>query len=409
MNNLWYSFRELRNNWLLKLIILIQIFIAIILLYRVNEIKNYENDKMNMINIVAEDKRIYKMAANYQSAGELFDDTEELATFAEDIMSRHDVVVSGTGNISMKEFNGIDQFIDTEIYNRIDNKEVKPLKSLLFSENIFELFEIKLSEGSLDEFEEYCNKEFTEGNIPNEIPVILGPSYKGIFNINDLIKTDFTNIKVVGFLEENQFFLDTGIYDPTAVTNLNNFIIQPMSKDLIKSNITSGVIVDKNNNFNYLKNDIEKLAKINNVKVGLADSSKNIDSFKEIMKHNANINLLIVYIVVFFVVIGLVAIFSNRLAMMRKEFSIHIMHGATYSDIYIRIFLEHMYLVILAIINAAYYLNAKQIKVFIEIIKFNFDTFFQTILVISFIIGVITMIPIYTIRKNKLNYLIKGE
>ena len=70
MNNLWYSFRELKNSWVFKIIVLIQLIIAIILLYRVNEMKNYENGKLNLIETISKNKSLYTMMSKYESEDE---------------------------------------------------------------------------------------------------------------------------------------------------------------------------------------------------------------------------------------------------------------------------------------------------------------------------------------------------
>ena len=107
--------------------------------------------------------------------------------------------------------------------------------------------------------------------------------------------------------------------------------------------------------------------------------------------------------------IGLIVIFSNRISIRRKEFSLHIMHGATFKDIYIRIFLEHIYPTILVIILAFIYLKDSKEQVVSDTITFNALAFAESSLILLLILLIIAIIPICNIKKHKLNYLIRGE
>ncbi|MPN62584.1 hypothetical protein SDC9_210334 [bioreactor metagenome] len=85
------------------------------------------------------------------------------------------------------------------------------------------------------------------------------------------------------------------------------------------------------------------------------------------------------------------------------------MHGATYSDIYMRVFLEHLYLFILSIIISIYFLIRTKTKIVTDIINFDLGAFAQTTLIVFGIVTIVALVPIYNISKNRLNYLIKGE
>lgn len=412
MNNLWYSFRELKNSFIFKVIILIQITMAIILLYRVNEIKNYENAKLNLMKTITEDKVIYSMMSKYKSLDDFSKDSEDLNKFSElykAIQNKYNLIVVTYGGILVKDFENIDEFLDQELHKYDD--EYKSINSLQCNSNFFETFNIKLSQGNLNEFNNYnkLDDKEMEGKI---IPIILGDSYKKIFKLNDIIETKYTNYKVEGFLEKNQFYLDKGIYDPTRAKNLNTFAIAPIPNNISVSNLNNALLINENNvnaDFYSIQKEIDGLAKKYDVKLSITNPQENIDSFIDVINYNANIKILIVYIVIFFVIIGLLAIFSNRINARRKEFSLHIMHGATYSDIYMRVFLEHLYLFILSIIISIYFLIRTKTKIVTDIINFDLGAFAQTTLIVFGIVTIVALVPIYNISKNRLNYLIKGE
>lgn len=412
MSNLWYSFRELRNSFIFKAIILIQITMAIILLYKVNEIKNYENAKLNLMKAITEDKVIYSMMSKYKSLDDFSKDSEDpnkFLKFYNDIQNKYDLVVVTYGGILAKDFKNIDQFLDSELH-KYDEGEYKSINSLQCNSNFFETFNINLSQGNLNEFNNFNKLSYKdmEGKI---IPIILGDSYKEIFKLNDIIEDKFMTYRVEGFLEKNQFYLDKGIYDPTRAKNLNTFAITPIAYDISISNLNNALLINKNMNADFysIQKEIDELAKEYDVKLSITNPKENIDFFIEIINYDANIKKVIVYIVIFFVIIGLLAIFSNRINARRKEFSLHIMHGATYSDIYIRVLLEHLYLFVLSIAISSYFLIKTKTKIITDIINFDLGAFAQSTLIIFLIVIIVVLVPIYNINRNRLNYLIKGE
>lgn len=340
MNNLWYSFRELKNSWIFKVIVLIQITIAIILLYRVNEIKNYEYGKLNLMQTIINNKTIYTMMSKYQSKEEFEKDceiTNKFSTFYEAVQKKYKLVTAIYGEILVKDFKNLEMFQDVELKDYSDEDGYKIINSLQCSSNFFDSFDIKLSNGDLSEFIS-CTKLNSTDMEGKTIPIVLGDSYKGIFNLNDTIQTKFRYYKVVGFLEQNQFYLDKGIYDPSRAKSLNTFMIVPSPINIVIANVNNSILISdnsKNSDFGSIQKNIDELAKKSDVKLSINDPKENIDSFAEMINYDANIKILITYIVIFFVAIGLLAIFSNRINARRKEFSLHIMHGATYKDIYI--------------------------------------------------------------------------
>lgn len=414
MNNLWYSFRELKNSWIFKAIVLIQITIAIILLYRVNEIKNYEYGKLDLMQTIIQNKTIYTMMSKYQSREEFEKDcesTNKFSTFYEAVQKNYKLVTATYGEIFVKDFKNLEMFQDMELKDYNDEDGYKIINSLQCSSNFFDSFDIKLSMGDLSEFINVTKLDSKEME-GKTIPIVLGDSYRGIFNLNDIIQTKFRSYKVVGFLEQNQFYLDKGIYDPSRAKSLNDFMIVPSPINIVVANVNNAILISNNSeniDFHSIQKDIDELAKKYDVKLSINDPKENIDSFVEMINYDANIKILLAYLVMFFVVIGLLAIFSNRINARRKEFSLHIMHGAIYKDIYIRIFLEHLYLLILSIGIAFYYLQKTQAKIIMDVIIFDLGAFVRTTLIILVIMFIVSIVPIYNISKNRLNYLIKGE
>ena len=412
MNNLWYSFRELKNGIIFKLIILIQIIMAIFLLYKATELKNYEYSKLNLILNITKNKTIYTFESKYDSPEALFADSikgSKFNDFSKAVQKRYPLVTATFGEIFMDNLQNINEFIDTDDTSPGD--KYKAIDSLQCNSELFNTFDIKLSQGNLKEFNNFTKLKSTDiqGKI---IPVILGDSYEGIYNLNDIINTKYKKLKVVGFLQKNQFYLDKGLYDPTSAKSLDTYMIVPSPSDILNGNLSTSLLVSynqKNENFSSAQNYIQLLSKKYDVKFSINDPRENIDDFVSLMTYNANIKILLVYIVMFFVVIALLAIFTNRINAKRKEFSVHLMHGATYMDIYIRVILENIYLLIISIMIAFVCIIRSQDQIAFQVIKFDLRAFEQSILTIFVIIIIVATIPIYIISKNRINYLIKGE
>lgn len=411
MNNLWYSFRELKNGIIFKLIILIQIVLAITLLYRANEIRNYENSKLDLIQNITKNKTIYTFASKYDSPDDLLEDSikgSKFSDFSKAVQKRYSLVTTTFGEIFMDNFKDINEFTDTDETSAGD--KYKAINSLQCNSEFFTTFDIRLSQGNTNEFDQFTKliSTDTQGKI---IPVILGDSYRGIFNLNDIIKTKFEKLKVVGFLKKNQFFLDKGMYDPNSAKSLDTYMIVPSPSNILNGNLSTSLLVSNNKkqDLTSVQNYIKMLSKKYDVKFSVNDPSENIDDFVTLMTYNSNIKILLVYIVMFFVVIALLAIFTNRINAKRKEFSVHLMHGATYIDIYIRVILENIYLLVLSIIIAFYCIQRTQDQIGFQLLKFDLVAFGQSILTIFIIMIIVATIPIYNISKNRINYLIKGE
>lgn len=176
MNNLKYSFREFKRSLLFKILIIIQIIVAIIMLYRVNEIKNYENGKLTSLQKIISNKIIYKFSSQYGSMESLIDDqqnTNKFSKFSNDVSKEYTIVTVTYGELFMKYFDNIDKFVDKDIANMIkeNDENYKPLNSLQCSSNFFDVFNIKLLSGSWSEFDEYTMNSNAELN-GEIVPVI---------------------------------------------------------------------------------------------------------------------------------------------------------------------------------------------------------------------------------------------
>lgn len=414
MNNLWYSFRELKNNLLFKIIIIIQITIAIVLLYRVNELRSYETNKLKAMEEITNNKKIYQLVSEYESIDKFLEDKKipnKFSNFSRSIQERFTLVTTKYGEMTLKNFDGIEKFLDKDLQNAEVEEGYSLVNSLQCTSNFFEVFNIKLSDGSFDEFNKFTKINFLEWD-EQCIPIILGDSYRKIFKLNEVIETAHIKCRVVGFMNENQFILDKGIYDLCRVKNLNTFIVCPIPKNLMDANINNAFLIVDNktsDDFNFIKNYIDNLAEKQNVKLSITDPSENITNFVQALQYNANIKLIIIYFIVFFVTIGLIVIFTNSISTRRKEFSIHIIHGATIKDICIRIILEHVFLVSLSTIFSFLYLIKNNVLIITEIIRFEPKLFFQSALILIIIVFLVSLIPIYYLKKYRLNYLIKGE
>lgn len=414
MNNLYYSFRELKKNLFFKIIIIIQIFIAIILSYRVNEIRIYEKNKMSAMEQITTNKKIYPLISEYNSLDSFIADYQipnKFSNFFKQIQKDYTLATVKYGEISLKKFKGIEKFIDKDFQVLDMGRDYVSVNSLQCSPNFFDIFNISLDEGNVDEFNKFTqiNSSQWDGLC---VPVILGDSYRDNYKIGEIIESENLKCKVAGFMSANQFFLDKGIYHLTRVKNLNTFIILPIPKNLLYGNINNTFLIldsQTQDDFNYIKSDLENLAKEHDVKVSVVDQSENINMFIRELNHSTNIKLLIILFIVFFVIIGMVVIFISRISARRKEISIHIIHGATITDICIRIFLEHLYLIIMAVVSSICYLSRINTKIVTDIIPFQIILFLQSTIILSILIMLISLIPIYYIKKYKLNYLLKGE
>ncbi|MCY8499507.1 hypothetical protein, partial [Bacillus atrophaeus] len=84
-----------------------------------------------------------------------------------------------------------------------DHQMYDTIKAVQMNKQAMELLDIKLSKGELLPEKAFEYKE------NNDIPVLLGSSYKGLYNVGDKITVEYLfnkmDVRVIGFMEKNTY------------------------------------------------------------------------------------------------------------------------------------------------------------------------------------------------------------
>lgn len=203
--------------------------------------------------------------------------------------------------------------------------------SLLYIEkNFSDIFDLSLKEGRIFYDEEYID----QGELT---PVVLGYNYYGHYDVGDVIDGIF---QVVGILNKDAFYLDPGkqgsvIYlddcmiapmvineqtDPLALSNVVGFGTLITDDSVVQSKI-----VEKGREL-QLFDDIEFIS-----------YRQQLDSIIEETMFFVRIGTVIMSIILLFCVMCLITSMMNYIDAYKGEFAVHLLCGATETDLIIRL------------------------------------------------------------------------
>jgi hypothetical protein len=436
MLNFNYALSGLAKRKKFIVLSIFQLSVSLLFLYSSIYISNQVNFGNSKILELFDNKIIYKM----QNKDDYYDmvyrnegDTEKYEQFDEYLKSskkfKH---ISYTQTLTLlSDFDGSNEFAPKYggYSSNKDNITFNGIQSLVIDDRYLDVFQFKLDSGKLfqktDYYKSIDSKEIT--------PIIMGSDYKDKFKLNDVVKFLENDVvkeaKVIGFLDKDQYFISY-LINFSNLNSLNKFILFPQRKlgieayknveddKLKKANYKLDVYNDITNSFiiidnkykgqeKQIANDIvskSKDLKFFNFKVFSAQEE--LDNFIQMYKDQNNI-----INTIFVIVLGIcsIGIISNTIYSLRskyKEFAVHIMSGASLSDIAIRVFYE---ILVLAVISGyvCYWLIIAGQKT--GMIKFDTLAFIKLQVFNLLIAVLISIVPIIDVMKVQLNTLLKGK
>ncbi|GKU77289.1 FtsX-like permease family protein [Paenibacillus sp. L3-i20] len=429
MRNITFAIHSLSRRVGFMIIAVLQISVSLILLYSSIQINEGLNRSNNTVVNYFDKREIYTLSNNEEYQKDLFNDVKPISyeKFNNYLKTSTDFVhISYQGDrLMVKDFRNSDDFVMTTQYFLEDqgNKYVAA-NALIIEANYIKYFPLKVSEGR-----SFSETDFTHNNEEQTVPVLLGGNYKYLFSIGDIWehKNEQTGVisklKIIGFLESNQFFTDAKL-PLNNIKNLENYIVFP--KNEIRLNISNDDKVQKQQNINYKlnlynhimhsmvlitqeerhKQIIQEITETSR-EMGFYDI-RGINAMNQLEKHKklyqeqtTIINALFVIIIV----ISSIGIVSNMLYSIMKrynEFGIHILTGASIFDIVSRIIYEVLVLIIISLILTYAGITLVSGSGFIH---FEIATFIQLCgmaIVLGLLIAVIPTIYILKVQANRL-------
>ncbi|MGE0911024.1 hypothetical protein ACQGRJ_11750 [Bacillus atrophaeus] len=293
-----------------------------------------------------------------------------------------------------------------------DHQMYDTIKAVQMNKQAMELLDIKLSEGELLPDKTFEYKE------NNDIPVLLGSSYKGLYNVGDKITVEYLfkkmDVRVIGFMEKNTY---TTIGQDSQVY-LDRYMVLPMMhfnqierkdkefydfqwKVLLHS--INGFIVTPKDSLAITKevNQLGKEADFTDFAI-LGANTTGIVVLSSMMEQNKQILILLTVTLSLFSLATIYFVLRAKLKLNMKKYAIYLISGLTMPHIFTFIFSEVLLLslisfgitalgvsFILGALNPFYYIGG---------------------IVLSFVFSLIITAPIYyRFRKMPIQMLLKGR
>lgn len=429
-----YAVKFLMKRKVLYSLIILQFTVAFSSIFNFiitkDNIMSYEKDVRKIIDT---EKIIFLQGQSFSDISEIYELSKNYLEFTEYLEENTDGYLTYHNDnyvidLSEEEYEKKD--IITNMIGRYNRGDVMvPVISTLEIDGNYEkVIDIPIAEGRV-----FNEDEFYKTNEEN-IPIILGNNFVGIYEIGDIIKSVVgNNFKVIGFLKDGFSFFRNGTLE-NFITDLTLYdygaIIPRMEKTLIDPimsyiRLQEGCFyyLSENENREAMIDMIDKKAnelQIDVKSVVIEDVLNKVSKErKEDNKDSLYLGLVILVFTVASLAISTLALINYR----KREFGILIATGGSIKDI-IKILIYEMG-IILGVSFLLYqlsnlrfrwrYLTEEYIRsngyvknIFYDTGNIELQTYIKVYLVIAMLLILISAIPINRIRKFKPKDLIGG-
>lgn len=248
--------------------------------------------------------------------------------------------------------NGSSSFSDIDCVFKDKNGD-KYFSIVYAGKNFVDFFSFSLIEGRLFSDEEYSKRSFY-------LPVLLGNQFSRYYEIGDILNNEFL---VVGFLAPDSFYLDPG--KKTDVVYLNSSIVAPFIIDAETNplglvNFTAyGTLIAKDEHI--LPHIVEKARELK-----IFDGISFI-SYRDQLDRIVRESMVVIYIgflmmgsLLFFCLMCMITTILSYIDVHKREFAVHLLCGATRSDLTLRLIMPVIVMLILSTIISALAVRSPQ-------------------------------------------------
>lgn len=344
----------------------------------------------------------------------------QLKDFVNDLRQNEDIVFTSTvvqsthvaykNNVPPKKFRrGYEEGMKEEprTHEGHDDKLVC-VKSIHISSNVLSEFGITVEDGR-----DFTNQDFSLDSERDYVKVIMGSEYKEFYSTGDTFKGqnlfEKMEFKVIGFLPSDTympvkgrlFYLDRYLLIP-AFSKIDIEQYEYFAKITLLEQANGQIILppDKNINVRGLVNDLSN--KYNTIEFSVHRSGEGLFSSMVVLSEEAVRKALkIGIILVIFTVIGLTTTLLTRIRENYYRFGVHLMCGATLTDIIFQLIGFNYYLVSIAL--------AISLPISVIIAGINIIHLLIIIAVAVVVFGLSCVIPTVKIAKMDVNYLIRRK
>ena len=239
----------------------------------------------------------------------------------------------------------------------VDQFNGMPVFQYTANRSFIEVFGLTCNQGS-----DFTENDYVLGT-DGTIPIIVGYGLRTTYSLGETypIRDAGTGMdlhcKVIGILPRGASFYD--IHNLSNEINLDHSYIKPMQDGNIESMSFSDVdmaissTVFFTNNVDEVRSVQQKSKELGLFDYKVSTPQERIQWFVEHMKERNLFLLSIATIIVIFAAIGMSANLSMIISKNMREYSIHILCGGRYIDIYKRLFMQMLILMLIALVPTA--------------------------------------------------------
>lgn len=325
------------------------------------------------------------------------------------------VCSSQFSNILIKDFCDNDKFYylpdkdkkyDIDPYENVNGK-FSNLKGYYVDEGYAEEFPFELSEGR-----NFTKEDF---ELEDNVPVILGAEYKGIYNIGDKFKYfDYRNlveknIEVVGIVKADSYFFDSGditTLDDRVICPIENFKLDDKISSKFENFISSSLVVT-NDKDSALKEIRENSSDLGLYTLSFKSCDSDIQFLIDNLSKNCKDSIFLSFTIFLFVSIGIIAVQLNNIKERLREFGIYLLIGSSKKDIILRnLYTVAIYLGVGMLLGSYFeYLSNKNLY---DFFTWDIRGVFIILAIYFILVVIISYFPYRKIRELEVNNIIRG-
>ncbi|MGL5634067.1 MAG: hypothetical protein ACRDDL_03255 [Sarcina sp.] len=428
-NKLKYMFLSLVRNKISFLFLIIQFASSFILLNMAMEINTYLKNEGKKIELLFENNEIYGLINATERGVNLNFNNDELNKFYEELRNLENGKFVSFHTTELPLYGSKVLSINNEYYHgtelAIDNKVAVAdyVDVIKFDESLLEYMDFEISEGELFKKENLYIEDY--------VPIVLGNNFKEKHQIGDVFyaenSTSFNEelnmnnaikLKVIGILESGIEVPLISIRNSGEFQNIDNFVMIPYFVD----DVFEIEVIENNYNMETLESIttgtifVEKGKEPRDVLESLNETQEliNFDLLNIKERFNTKIKLLemkknaystISVLIIVFSTIGTVMILLSIVKRNLKEYSIHLLSGASIGDISKIILSQIVFVVVFSLILTMICIST--ISIYSTDIVYEFK--FINIVIGIIIILISWIIPREYIKKMGIIRIMKGE
>lgn len=416
MNNFKYSIDNIVRHPIRLFLIIIQITIGIMVLLNALSLTLETIDTVNRSKGLFDGKKVYsvidKTSGIKNTAISEYDDLVDRQYSLYEYLTQNNnfkICAQQETNIIIKDFTKEDKFYDNlkEKYyvDPYDNVEgtFSNIKGYYIDYGYMKEFPLEVAKGRTFKKDDF--------NLKQEIPIILGSDYEGIYNIGDEFSYfDYMNLtekkmKVIGLLKDNTYIFCGG-----TISNIDDRVVCPMvNLNRDSSNFDEKFLLWRAQSLVVTEDEEDTLKQIRTKcsELGLYDYDfksyeKEIKVIIDYLKESAISSMLVSLVMLIFISIGIITVQIKEIKEKMMEFGIHLLNGASKKDIIIRTYITiSLYLGIGMILGSYFYSLGNGVEYNIRLLIISIVLFVLLEIIISFF-------PTRKIKKMQITSFIRG-